>query len=64
MSMTDYELGKEAAFWEQEYYEIYTVPATIEKGDPLAHVQRIQSAVMRHYVSEMKRALEDIKNGK
>jgi hypothetical protein len=61
MSVSDYELGKEAAFWEQEYYECFNVPATINQGDPLASVQKIQSAVMRYYVTEMKRALEELK---
>jgi hypothetical protein len=61
MGMSDYELGKEAAFWEQEYFECFSTPATINQGDPLASVQKIQSAVMRYYVTEMKRALKGMK---
>lgn len=60
MSMSDYELGKEAAFWEREYYECFSIPATINKGDPLASIQKIQSAVMRHYVEQMKEVIAHV----
>jgi hypothetical protein len=52
-------LTAEAAFWNREYKTLYGKDPDIGHGSPMVEVHRVQSAVMRHYVEEMKKVINE-----
>jgi hypothetical protein len=54
-------LEKESKYWNDEYLRIFGEDPGISKGVDMTWVHTVQSKVIRHYIEQMKEAINDLK---